>query len=373
MKAGFYSPMPPAATGVADYSAALFARLRRLGDVELDAASCDLALYHLGNNSLHQPIYERALAHPGVVVLHDAVLNHFYLGLHDEPLYIEEFVFNYGEWNRALARELWRNRARSGADPRYFAHPMLKRIATRSRSIIVHNPAAAAAVQQHAPGVHVCEIPHLFLNPPKPSSEDVLQLRESLDVSPATLLLGAFGHQRETKRLGVVLRAFRQATGAGADAKLLIAGRFASEPYERALAPDLAHPRILRTGYLAGPDFWRHAAACDAFLNLRYPTAGETSGIAISMMGIGKPVIFTAGEEISRFPENACLCVPIGPGEEKTLAEYIVWLAANPQARRQIGLRAAEHIAREHDADCAARSYWEAMRRALNSSPPAAR
>jgi hypothetical protein len=64
MKAGFYSPLPPAATGVADYSAALLPELRKLGTVEIDAAECDVALYHIGNNSLHRDIYQRALAHP---------------------------------------------------------------------------------------------------------------------------------------------------------------------------------------------------------------------------------------------------------------------------------------------------------------------
>jgi hypothetical protein len=72
--------MPPARTGVADYSAALVAALRKIGDVSINDPDADISLYHLGNNQLHRPIYERALAHPGVVVLHDAVLHHFFWG-----------------------------------------------------------------------------------------------------------------------------------------------------------------------------------------------------------------------------------------------------------------------------------------------------
>src|SRR5262249_20176993 len=154
----------------------------------------------------------------------------------------------------------------------------------------------------------------------------------------------------ETKRLNVVLRAFHKALAAGANAALLISGAFVSETYERALAPLLDHPRILRTGYLPEPDFWLHASAADLIANLRYPTAAETSGIAISMMGIGKPVVFTAGEEIARFPENACLRLETGPAEEATLAEYILWLASNREAAQEIGRRAAAHIRSEHDA-----------------------
>ena len=57
------------------------------------------------------------------------MLHHFLLGQLDEPAYIEEFVYNYGEWSRGLAVDLWRARASSGSDTRYFAYPMLRRLA----------------------------------------------------------------------------------------------------------------------------------------------------------------------------------------------------------------------------------------------------
>ena len=105
MTAGFFSPLPPARTGVADYAAALLTELRRHGRVEVAPAHSDAALYHLGNNGLHAEIYRRAMASPGVVVLHDAVLNHFFLGQLSETGYVDEFVYNYGEWNRDLRSE----------------------------------------------------------------------------------------------------------------------------------------------------------------------------------------------------------------------------------------------------------------------------
>ena len=129
---GFHAPLPPARTGVADYAAALLADLRSRGRVEIAPSRCDVALYHLGNNALHASIYRQALERPGVVVLHDAVLNHFLLGQLGEAAYADEFAYNYGEWNRDLARELWRDRAAAGSDPRYFDFPMLRRAAERA-------------------------------------------------------------------------------------------------------------------------------------------------------------------------------------------------------------------------------------------------
>ena len=50
------------------------------------------------------------------------------------------------------------------------------------------------------------------------------------------------------------------------------------------------------------------------------------------MMGIGKPVIFTASEAFARIPANACLRLDVGPDEERMLAGYINWLAGNREA-----------------------------------------
>ena len=359
MKLGFFSPLPPSPTGVADYSAALLRNMQKSGEVVPKSAG-DINLYHLGNNHLHREFYARALADPGVVVLHDAVLQHFFLGTLTEPEYLEEFVFNYGEWTRELARELWKNRARSAADPRYFDHPMLKRVVSASKGVIVHNPAAAAAVRAHG-ATNVFEIPHLFLAPPMPSQDEVDKLRAALGVPPETLLAGVFGHLRESKRLPVILRAMQRLWSDGLDVRLLIQGEFSSTDLERALRDQLRSPHILRAGYLQPTEFWKYAAATDLCINLRYPSAGETSGIAISMMGIQKPVIFTAGPEISRLPENACLRVDLGPVEEDHLAGLIRWMASDRTALTEIGSRAGAHILANHDADRIAQRFWEVL------------
>jgi glycosyltransferase involved in cell wall biosynthesis len=362
MKVGFFSPLPPAPTGVADYSAALLTALKRYGEVEAEAADADVGLYHIGNNHLHREIYRRALAQPGVVVLHDAVLQHFFLGSLDQAGYVEEFIYNYGEWTRSLAGDLWKNRARSASDPRYFEYSMLKRLVTASRAVIVHNPAAARMVHRHEPRGPVVEIPHLFVPPTLPDAAGTLRFRSQLGVSPTTLLVGVFGHLRESKRLPVVLRAMERLWQEGVEAKLLVQGAFASSDLERLLAPRIAnHPRILGTGYLAEDEFWRWAAVTDVCINLRFPTAGETSGIAVAMMGIGKTVVFSSGEEVARIPENACLRVDPGPAEEAMLTDYLRWLAGRRDAAVEIGGRAAAHVTREHDIGKVAGEYWKVL------------
>jgi glycosyltransferase involved in cell wall biosynthesis len=360
VKVGYYAPLPPQPTGVADYAARLLGLLRRRGEVEVNARRADVFLYHLGNNELHREIYREALRRPGVVILHDAVLHHFFLGALERAAYLEEFVYNYGEWARDLAAELWAGRSRSAQDPRYFRYPMLRRIAEVSRAVVVHNPAAARMAREHCPAARVVEIPFPVWLPERPPEAEILRWRRAAGIEPRTLLLGVFGHLRESKRLAAVLRAFQQARQAGARAALLLGGRFGSAELERALAPLMAG--VLRAGYLLEErSFWKLAAAADVCVNLRYPAAGETSGLGLTMMGMGKAVVFSAGEEIARLPEDVCLRVAPGLGERAELAAYIGWLAGRPEAAREMGRRAAAYVCRRHAPEAAAERYWEIL------------
>lgn len=340
--------MPPARTGVAEYAAALLRGLQQQGRVRIGRDG-DVNLYQLGNNQLHRDIYERAIKRPGAVLLHDAVLHHFYLGALSREQYIQEFVFNYGGWSRGLAEKFWAERARSAAAVEYFRYPMLRRVAETARIVIVHNRGAAAIVRRHAPQANIVEIPHLFVQPSEPAMEQ----------RGKTTIFGVFGHLRESKRLASVLRVFRKLK---LDAQLVLAGEFVSRDLEKTLAPLLDTPRVIRMPYAEDEsEFWRRAYSTDVCINLRYPQAGETSGIAIRFMGIGKPVVMSGGEETSGFPDGSCVRIDTGLGEEAMLEDVLIWLARFPYDREAVGRRAAEHIRQVHSLDRVARQFWQVL------------
>jgi glycosyltransferase involved in cell wall biosynthesis len=346
---------------VADYAAALLAEMRKSGRVEVAPSSCDLALYQLGNNGLHAEIYQRALATPGVAVLHDAVLHHFLLGSLSEAAYLEEFVYNYGEWNRGLGQELWRSRGSSGTDRRYFDYPMLRRVVERSRAVVVHNPAAARVAREHAPGARIVEMPHLLVASGEGVAE-AIRWRQRIGAGPDVFLFGVFGYLRESKRLMTILQVFGELHRSLPKIVLLVAGEFVSSDLERAAAPLLSAPGIIRLPHLPEREFRLAASAVDACINLRYPAAGETSGIAIRMMGAGKPVLVTESLECAQFPEGACMRISAGPAERDSLAEHMMALAAMPELAAAIGERAAAHVRAEHDIQKVAGLFWDLLR-----------
>jgi glycosyltransferase involved in cell wall biosynthesis len=363
---GYHAPPPGSHSGVADYAETLRTALARLGRVEVNSATADIHLYHLGNNRLHEHVHARALATPGVVVLHDAVLHHFLLGTLSREQYIAEWVHNYGEWRRDLGEELWRNRARASMDPAYFHFPMLRRVVERSLGVIVHNPGAAAIVRgegaKHVEIVsHFCEVGE----PPEPA--DLARFRERIGVGQGVRLFGMFGYLREPKRVVPCIRAFRRLHAIRPETALLLAGEVVSPDLERLLQNE-ADTSVHRLGHLSERDFRIAAAAVDCCLNLRYPGVGETSGIAVRMMGLGKPVIMTDNLENSDFPPAAVLPVAPGVAEAEELFEHMVLVTEFPGMAREIGSVARLHIRKHHALEAVARRYWEVLCAAASSS-----
>lgn len=363
MTVGYYAPPRTARTGVADYAWTLFEELRKHGNIiacQPGESHTGIPLYHLGNNQLHAEIYAKAIAEPGVALLHDAVLHHFFLGTLSEQDYLREWVYNYGEWRRELGQELWRHRASSGADARYFHFPMLRRIAERSRLILVHNAGAAAIAAAHG-AKRIAIIPHFVEPGNPPGTLDQLEFRESLGIPPAATLFGIFGYLRETKRILPCLRAFRRLHEIRPNTALLLAGECVSRELERLLAFEAKHPAIYRIGHLPENQFLTAAASIHCCLNLRYPAAGETSGIAVRMMGLEKPVILTESAENSDFPAGSCFPAVSGVAEEAELFDYMGLVSDFPRLGREVGRQAARYIRERHSLRFAATKIWEAL------------
>jgi glycosyltransferase involved in cell wall biosynthesis len=338
---------------VADYAESLRRALEAYGPLPIP-------LYHLGNNRLHAEIYRRALEEPGVIVLHDAVLHHFLLGALTREQYIDEFVYNYSEWKRHLAEELWAERSSSAVDLRYFEFPLLRRVVEKSRAVIVHNPGAADIAQSHgARNLHI--VPHFFEPVATPDAATTAEFRDRLGIPQTATLFGIFGYLRETKRVMASLDAFRRLNLVRPDTALLLAGDPVSPDLTRLLNAETRHPGVYRLGYLKENDFQIASAAIDCCINLRYPAAGETSGIAVRMMGIGKPVILSDGSQNADIPAAACLRVQPGVAEAAELFNHMVMVSAFPQFAKDLGNEARRHIREHHSLELAARRYWQIL------------
>ena len=362
MRVAFFSPLPPAKSGIADYSAALVEPLGRLVELEVfdcvppsyNASRFDIALYQIGNNPHHEFVYETALRHPGVVVLHEANLHYLLAELTirrgDWDAYIREVEYNAGPEALAYAARV---RALE-VGPDYEGIPMTRRILESARGVIVHS----SAVEEHVRGAGfrgpVARIPHGAWLP----EADRWAYRERLGVGEATPLIGIFGFLKPYKRIAESLRAFRRLLRVEPRAKMILAG----EPH-----PDFQVESVIRTlglegsvrvlGFVDLADFTGYMAACDIVLNLRYPTVGETSGSLLRAFGLGKPVLVSDVGAFRDLPDDICFKVRAGPSEEDEIFEYLNQLVSRPELARALGARARDWAERECSWDRVAERY----------------
>jgi glycosyltransferase involved in cell wall biosynthesis len=344
MRTAFFSPLPPAKTGIADYSAALLDPLARHTAVDvfsakparLDSSHYDALVFQLGNNPHHSFVYEAALDYPGVAVLHEANLHHLIAHLTfcrgDQDAYWREVVLNGG------------SRTTRGPD---YEIPMLRTILDHSRAAIVHSATVEQVVRAHGFTRPVARIPHgtWLLNPDRAAYRSRLGLHEN------TPLFGIFGFLKPYKRIAQAVRAFKKLVRDVPEARLILVGEKHPE-----LSLDLP-AQARHIDFAPIDDFNGYLAACDVIINLRYPTVGENSGTLHRAFGMGKAVMVSDVGSFHEYPDNVCLKVPVDWTESEYLYEFMRVLAMRPEIARAIGARARDWAARHCSWDSVAERY----------------
>jgi glycosyltransferase involved in cell wall biosynthesis/SAM-dependent methyltransferase len=362
MKVAFFSPLPPAKSGIADYSAVLLDHLKQLAVVEaftsrpaaFDASHFDAIVYQLGNNPHHSFVYEMAMEHPGIVVLHEANLHHLIADLTilrgDWDAYIREVELNAGAEARAYAERYVRTLER-GPD---YDIPMLKPLLARSRGAIVHSAAVETELRALGYAGPVAKIPHGAWI----VDADRMKYRVKLGLDERTPLVGIFGFLKPYKRIAESLRAFSRLIRVAPDARMILVGEAHQDlPLDSMISGMNLSAHVRHFGFTPIEDFNGYLGACDIILNLRYPTVGESSGTLLRALGMGKAVIVSDVGSFREYPDDVCLKAPVGASEEDHLFEYLNLLVSRPEIARALGARARQWVERECNWNLVAERY----------------
>ncbi|MDQ3212769.1 MAG: glycosyltransferase family 4 protein [Acidobacteriota bacterium] len=333
MRLAWFSPMPPAASGIATCSAELVAGLsaEHQIDVFVDepaarttvhgtgtlhsaheflsrhrARPYDLTVYQLGNSSHHDYLWPYLFRYPGLVVLHDPHLHHAraaaLLRTNRPDDYRAEFAASHPDAAPDLG-EL----AVAGFDNHiYYACPMNRLVIQASRMTAVHAAPGAAALTADIPGAYVR---HIHLGHGELLSDAQVaalrtKLRRERRITEEAVVFGVFGALTPEKRVPQVLDAFEALLPYSRDAHLILAG--APAPYYD-VAADVEKrrlgPHVTITGYLESETLLTECiAACDVALSLRWPTAREISGPWLRALAAGRPTIIMDLEHLADVP-----------------------------------------------------------------------
>jgi glycosyltransferase involved in cell wall biosynthesis len=315
MRLAWFSPLPPARSGIAGYSADLVPRLAPAHAIDCFSAEnvrdflwkarrdpYDLVVYQLGNAPCHDYMWGYLAAFPGLVVLHDARLHQSRARalLQQERFddYRREFWYDHPE----APRDFVEYAVAGLGGPIYYCWPMLRVVLRTARLVAVHNARVAADLREAFPGTAI-EAVHLGTAPPAADASARARVRAGLGVREEAVLLAAFGKITAEKRIGAIFRAFDAVAGERRDVHLLLAGDASDYPaLERERSASAYAPRVHITGYLPDEAVGDYLAAADACLCLRWPTALETSASWLQCLAAARPTVISDLAHLADIP-----------------------------------------------------------------------
>ncbi len=332
-----------------------------------------LPLYQMGNNRYHAAVHAAAMRVPGVVTLHDVVLHHLLLDQtigHGEWVpYRERLVADHGWIGDAVAWGVWWG---VHGHAQQFSLPAHRALLRRQRGVLVHSRWAAGQVEETDPEIAVRAVPMGVPLPAPASAEEGSAFRRRHGLPLAAPVLGSFGFQTPMKRTESIIAAL--ADEALRDAHLVIVGEVAEVlDFERTAREAGVRERVHVLGYVPFAEFHAAIAGVDLCLNLRYPTAGETSASLLRVLACGRPAVVSEYGQFAELPPEIAVQLPLAADEReegRALAQAVRSLCADPARLHAMGAAARAHVANEHAPERAARAVVSACAELASLAPP---
>jgi glycosyltransferase involved in cell wall biosynthesis len=239
-----------------------------------------------------------------------------------------------------------------------------------SEALIVHNRYSYNRLAADYTGLRVKLIPHA--TPRRNLPSDPAALRAKYGFRPDDLILASISTIAHNKRLDLTFAAIRRAHAKYPKLRFVIVG--AGELGNRAGLIQRYGLRdcVVQTGWVTSQQYLDYIDLADVAIDLRYPTAGETSGSALRAMQAGKPLVVSEQGSFLELPDEACIRLPIGGADADAVYAALDSLLSNPDRRLRMGAAGREFAHSRLQIEQAAASYLE-LAREVASQPKGAR
>jgi glycosyltransferase involved in cell wall biosynthesis len=323
----------------------------------------DVVIYNFGNYlPFHREIYPLSRQFPGVCILHDFVMHHFFASyyldhLRNPPLYERLLQTTYGSVASAADR-IWETDA-------VVRFPLFEEATRGAVGIVTHSEFFQRRVEATFAGP-VARIPLAYTTLAYTMGTSGTNIaRAKLGIGRDEILIVTVGHANPNKQIERVIEALARLGSTARGFVYAILGP-ASPEYERQLKAlgkirGLMHSvRLL--GQVSDDLLNAYLSAADICINLRFPAMEGASASVIEEMLFGKPVIVTDTGFFSELPDD---CVTkVRPDSDADLTAALNKLMADESLRLQMGAAAKLFAESEFRADNYAKKLldfvWEA-------------
>lgn len=382
MKIALFSPLHPLTSGIADYTEEMLPLLKKYFEIDLyfdprhsptnpllrarfrvlpfeaasfPASSYDAILYHMGNYyRAHRFVYGALSKFPGIVVLHDYVLQGFYVERAEVERnfkgYRELLHRYYGKRGLEIAEAaaqrvyppIWENEEAIG-------FPLNEEVLDLATAVIVHSDFVKKRVERRTakPVVRIPQHGHVL------KTFDRAAEREKWGVKPDNILISSAGFVNRNRRYDLIIAAL----GELADPRLkyIIAGEDRGKLLRDLIAR--SHLSVSVQSFLPLEKLESLIVASDICVNLRYPTMGESSASLMRQMGYGRPTLITNFGSYAEIPDEAALKIDPDIDESALLQAYPAALMEDSDFRMSVGREAAAYVQSECGIEKCVRLY----------------
>ena len=371
MKINWFSPLPPAQTDIAHYTSRILPALSAVAEVTLwttrrqwtkgierfaevrrygldrvpfsDLNRADMTFYQMGNNPrFHWPIWHVSRIYPGVVVLHDSRLHHFFDWIYREhyqnlEMYLEVMERFYGNAAKEDAKECFNGNA---ANIDYMAerYPLTEFALENALGAIVHSQESYEALRDHA------EWPLACAPLPFPAPE---QIESHAGETPYGLIV--FGYLGPNRRLDAILDAL-----AGFSEK----EKFRLNIFGQLLKDEECVREKIRTlklgelvkihGFVAEEKLDAALSAAHLAINLRFPSVGEASGSQLRIWSHGLPSLVSDVGWFASLPAETVGFVRHDQNEIQDIQNHLSDFLDSPESFARMGRRGFDQLKKHH-------------------------
>ena len=386
-KIALLTPLHPQKTGIADWAEEMLPYLRKsLGNdyqIDLFVEDCmpteadtianhkiypleifesvcetyDLCVYQMGNNRFHTTIYQIAMRHPGIIIMHDFAIHHLVAGIYldvmkDDVAYFNEVGANHGEEAKNLSYQRAANGQLGLWETDAIDYPMNRTITKNAEGVIVFSEYAKNRLEQYGDAVPIHRAYlHCSGEARVCSKSEITSARSQLGLhmQDKEKLICAFGFIGKSKRPYSILRAAEHLKKEGYQFRLVFVGQLQEDCKDLPKEIDRAGMKnqIHITGFTSAEDFDLYVQASDICISLRYPTMGETSGVLMRALRYGKPSIVTNIGTFQEFSDNTVIKISWDNSEVEELTQALRNLLNQPDLCAQMRDNGIAY-AREH-------------------------
>jgi glycosyltransferase involved in cell wall biosynthesis len=345
----------------------------------------DFVVYNFGDSyPFHRDIYLMSRRVPGIAILHDFVMHHFFAShyldwMRDPEAYLRAMAALYGPEARADAERSfsrgpngWKLRegARLWETDRVVEYPFFEEALRGSMAAVVHSEFFRERVAR----VYARPLERIDL----PSAQTIAQAaprREDLGLPEGRALLLTVGHVNPNKRVHAVVEALGRNPSLASRVVYAVIGELPAGDYRRSLEAAIARYRVRDAVRLLGrasdEDLQRWLANADICINLRHPVMEGGSASLADQLNFGKAVVVSNAGVYAEIPDD---CVrKIAPEREAAeLPAALQDLLDNPQRRVEMARRGQAYARERFCAGTYAREFL-AFARGLEGVAPMVR